>query len=124
MKTQLAICVLAVVEFLTGFDRSHATQTWCAEVRRDLPDGFLNLRSGPSTSDPVLARLLGGEYVEIDTANCAERFSSNWIAMGTICVEAGSSWAFVENARRLGGREHGGWINTRYIEAVECRDLE
>lgn len=124
MSKQLAIPLTVMAGLLGGIEPSPATQTWCAEVQRSLPDGFLNLRGGPSTSHPVLARLQGGEYIEIDTAICAERFSGNWTAAGTICAEAGSSWAFVERAPRLGGREHGGWINIRFVEAVQCSDLD
>jgi hypothetical protein len=86
----------------------------------NVSDGFLNLRGGPSQEFPVLARLDPGEYVEIDTVQCAERFSASWTVVGTVCAPARSAWAFVENAPRFGGRERGGWINTRYVEQVVC----
>lgn len=124
MTKQLAIPFLVAVGIVAGPVPTHATQAWCAEVRRDVPDGFLNLRGGPSTNEPVLARLHGGEYIEIDTAICAERFSADWIVTGTICAEAGSSWGLVEYSPRLGGRERGGWINTQYVDALQCRDLD
>jgi hypothetical protein len=65
-------------------------------------------------------KLRPGEYFEIDTARCAETFSAIWTVLDTACTPEGSDWAFVEHIPRFGGREHGGWINTRHVRQVAC----
>ena len=119
LRTALLLTCMAVIMNFATAKESAATNTWCAQVLQDVPDGFLNLRAGPSTVFPVLARLRPAEYIEIDTGG-GEVFSKSWIVVGTV-VAPTEPWAFVEHIPRLGGgREHGGWINTHFVQQIVC----
>jgi hypothetical protein len=114
--------VLLIAITVTGIATREglATQTWCAIVKTDVPDGYLNLRGGPAADYPVLFRLRPGEYIELDTGRCAETFAEGWTKLAHACVPEGSSWSFVEHAPRLGDRERGGWVNTRHLDQARC----
>ena len=104
---------------------AHATQTWCATVRQDVSDGYLNLRARPSAGAPVLAKLLPGDFLEISTGQCDYGYDAARKIAGNVCAPAGSKWVPVEFVKRFDDgsysrEEHGGWINEHYVDQVAC----
>lgn len=117
--------VISVASLAAAVIPADATQTWCAVVNTNVPGNELNMRGGPGTEHPILAKLRPGQYVEIDTGGCAERFDANRREVGTACNTSKSHWVFVEQVPDIadGSRQRsGGWINSRYVTQAACRD--
>ena len=96
--------VISVASLAAAVIPADATQTWCAVVNTNVPGNELNMRGGPGTEHPILAKLRPGQYVEIDTGGCAERFDANRREVGTACNTSKSHW-----------------INSRYVTQAACR---
>lgn len=115
---------LTTLIVLSPIIQANATQTWCAVVNTNVPGNELNMRGGPGTEYPTLVKLRPGEYIEIDTGRCSERFNAQRAVVGRVCIRTESRWAFVENVPSFGEgtREQlGGWINTQFVTQVTCR---
>ena len=74
MKTLISAAVITLA--LSG--PAHATASGCAVVLRT-PDGFLNVRAGPSMKAPVVGKFRPGDLIE-STAN---RPTMKWLATAT-----------------------------------------
>ena len=90
-----------------------ASGTYCAVVT-STPDGFVSLRSGPSTRHRVIYRLAPYEVVLVDTGTCR----------GDSCSED-RKWQFIESVPRLDGPRNStgltqGWINSQLIRQATC----
>ena len=67
-RREPAFCAAAVITLaLSG--PAHATASGCAVVLRT-PDGFLNVRAGPSMKAPVVGKFRPGDLIGIDSTEC------------------------------------------------------
>ena len=95
---------------------AHATASYCAVVLIT-PDGFLNLRSGPGATYPIIGKMFSGVQVLVDTGSCRNQ----------LCDET-KKWQFVEGVERLDDppetAEHftQGWAIARFTKKVKCAD--
>lgn len=116
---------LVLACFLTTPTVANATQTWCALVDRLVPDGYLVLRAGPSTSYRELARLPAGDYVELSTGECGREVLRGEMWGTTVCSKPAGDWALVEFAMSRHIRpymleQHAGWIRVKYLVEHRC----
>ena len=90
--------------------------TWCAVI--ETPDGFLNLRAGPSTEYPVIRQLYEDDFLDIDTGFCRETLGQ------LLCDEneLNRKWVFVEAVS--GSVDTQGWVNSGYLRQVRCPGAE
>lgn len=95
---------------------AHSTGTWCAHPKKT-SDGFVSLRTGPSTKHSVMSSVTPSDTLFIDTGQCREAFGRRQ------CDDSGK-WVFVEavfDANNSDKHEEG-WVNSNYIAQAVCSD--
>ncbi|HMN13230.1 MAG TPA: SH3 domain-containing protein [Bellilinea sp.] len=125
MTAKGCIGLLATIGLCFLPEAAFATGTWCAVVNANVPDGYLNLRSGPGTNYPVLTRLRPEDLLELSTAQCGRAIGGG--RLETACAPVRSHWAIVEYVTVFErGKERSwtteGWVSTKYITQIPCRD--
>lgn len=119
------ITLIGISILMMGSPPAHSTSTWCAVVNANVPDGYLNLRGGPSTRYPALTRLMPRQLIELTTARCAAELNAQRQIIGNVCAPEVSSWVAVEYIRDGSGpfydpTKHRGWVHERYITQIPC----
>jgi hypothetical protein len=116
MKTLRVVIALGVLVGLGWFAPALATADGCAVVLRT-PDGFLNLREGPSVETRVVSKLSRGDLLYVDTAQCG-RVKGRWIC------DKRSEWGHVTQVPRFDGSDPrqstSGWVSDKFVQWFEC----
>ena len=92
-----------------------ATIDYCGTVRQS-PDGFLALRTGPSTKFEAVLRLYPGDKVWLDTATCTSQ-------RGLYACDEFDRWRHVTSVRRIDARGQSftqGWAHARFLAERPC----
>jgi hypothetical protein len=95
---------------------SLATIDGCAVVLRT-PDGFLNLREGPSVKTRVVAKLSRGDFLDVDTAQC-EQVEGKWICGDNKWTHVLQVQPFGRSDPHKGGPS--GWVTDKYVQWFPC----
>jgi SH3-like domain-containing protein len=103
-----------------------ATHTFCAVTERT-PDGFVNLREGPSTQYKVMGKVLPSDVLDVATEQCRDDFGQ------LLCDETGK-WVFVEAVYSLThegqknvsgyGTALKGWAKNSLIRQIPCAERQ
>jgi uncharacterized protein YraI len=115
MKTLISAAVITLA--LTRAP-AHATASGCAVVLRT-PDGFLNVRTGPSMKAPIVGKFRPGDLIGIDSTECGR------VKGREVCNS--KEWTFTDGKiHRVPGPPIGpsGWVYTKHIGGVDCDELQ
>jgi hypothetical protein len=107
----------ATTLLLFSIHDGYATSDGCAEVKKT-PDGFLNLRNGPSTEFETLTKLYHRDQIWFDTAQCAHNRGV------TVCYN-NEKWWHVTSVRRIDAGKSTytqGWARKDFLKVYTCPD--
>ena len=97
---------------------AQATADGCAVVLRS-PDGFVNLRQSPGARQKIVARLVRGDQLYVDTAGC-DTAGGKQVCPGKSGWTHVTSVPRVESAQSAGSGYTRGWVSDRYIRWYDC----
>ncbi len=108
----VAACLLASIGLASP---AGATADNCGTVRQTR-DGFLTLRSGPSTQFEAVLRFYPGDELWLDTAACTSQRGLS------VCDET-DRWRHITSVRRIDARRNSftqGWAHARFLSERPC----
>ena len=121
-KSKSLVVFTLVISSLFMGGRSNATSSWCG-VFDFSNDKYLNLRSAPSASYPIIGRITKQMLLTVDTATCRNDFLDGIAEFGREICAKNKSWVFVEQAFSADGNTTlKGWANSRFIRQVACQE--
>jgi len=92
--------------------KHHIMINGLGEQSRTNPDGYLAIRSGPSSKYKLLEKLVNGDYVK----GCSVK--GNWVKVIYGCVESG------ENVDDTSIKCKWGWAYKKYLAPVDNWDMK